>query len=173
VNASHAKAIPFDEVMYHSGSHCKTCDLPKPARSKHCKICNVCIHEFDHHCVWINGCVSRSNYLRFLVFAGTHAFVTLYGSYLLLGAQFGAIRKRYDENLFLLDVFTYYELFFAFIDQCILFGYEHKVITLLAICCISLSIALPVFVGYHLRNLIQNFTTNERYKVSQLEFGLR
>ncbi|RYY78804.1 hypothetical protein EON63_17570 [archaeon] len=42
----------YDGLMYVSGTYCKTCKVPKTARSKHCSLCGHCVPLFDHHCVW-------------------------------------------------------------------------------------------------------------------------
>ena len=53
--------IPFDNVLY-AAKMCRTCNVPRPARSKHCVICNKCVARFDHHCPWLNTCVGERNY---------------------------------------------------------------------------------------------------------------
>ena len=48
--------VPYDGQLY-APKMCRTCMLPRPARSKHCVICNKCVSRFDHHCPWLNTCV--------------------------------------------------------------------------------------------------------------------
>lgn len=55
----------YDHILYHPNTICRTCQSPKPARSKHCSICQECIPTLDHHCIWINACVSQSNLIYF------------------------------------------------------------------------------------------------------------
>jgi len=37
----------------------------------------------------------------------------------------------------------------------------------------GIAFMMPFFMLYHIRNIYQNFTTNERYKSAQLQFGLK
>jgi hypothetical protein len=67
--ASHAAALrqyPYDYKLFYPGMECRTCRLPKPARSKHCSLCRACVARQDHHCIWVNNCVGRGNYRYFL-----------------------------------------------------------------------------------------------------------
>ncbi|KAK5956872.1 palmitoyltransferase swf1 [Knufia fluminis] len=57
---------PYDYTLYHPHQPCRTCQTPKPARSKHCPICKTCIERQDHHCIWINNCVGLHNYHHFI-----------------------------------------------------------------------------------------------------------
>uniref|UniRef100_A0A7S0J2K7 Palmitoyltransferase n=1 Tax=Calcidiscus leptoporus TaxID=127549 RepID=A0A7S0J2K7_9EUKA len=47
---------------------CKKCRVPKPERTHHCSVCNRCVMKMDHHCPWINNCVGFYNYRYFLLF---------------------------------------------------------------------------------------------------------
>ncbi|TGZ79548.1 zf-DHHC-domain-containing protein [Ascodesmis nigricans] len=73
---------PYDHINFFPSHICRTCHLPKPARSKHCSICRACVGRQDHHCVWLNTCVGQLNTRWFLLFLiTTNLFLTL-GTYL-------------------------------------------------------------------------------------------
>ncbi|KAL4444348.1 hypothetical protein ABPG75_012085 [Micractinium tetrahymenae] len=82
--AAHAALYPPDGLWYPE-KDCRTCGLPRPARSKHCRVCGRCIARIDHHCIWINRCVGLMNMRYFLGFLLSTTAVCLYG--LILGAQ--------------------------------------------------------------------------------------
>lgn len=88
INASNHSAqvqtYPYDMILYQPNNNCRTCRLPKPARSKHCSICKTCVARMDHHCVWVNNCVGRENYRWFLALLLSTSVVLLYGAYLAL-----------------------------------------------------------------------------------------
>ncbi|EMC99443.1 hypothetical protein BAUCODRAFT_64138 [Baudoinia panamericana UAMH 10762] len=91
------QGYPFDHILYHPGPQCRTCALPKPARSKHCSLCGHCVAKCDHHCPWVNNCLGRGNYRYFLALLLSLGLLQLYGAYLsyyLLYPYFLAHRNR-------------------------------------------------------------------------------
>ncbi len=72
---------PYDGVLY-TPRMCRTCLVPRPARSKHCVICNRCVARFDHHCPWLNTCVGERNYRWFMSFLFYHTFLCTYSTYI-------------------------------------------------------------------------------------------
>ena len=73
------KRYEYDDIMYVKDNWCRTCNIPKPARSKHCNLCNMCCEKFDHHCVWLNACVGLHNYKYFILFLVLHTMICIYG----------------------------------------------------------------------------------------------
>ena len=72
---------PYDYTLYHPHQNCRTCERPKPARSKHCPICKTCMERQDHHCIWINNCVGLHNYHYFVALLVTVAMLLGYGAW--------------------------------------------------------------------------------------------
>ncbi|CAK3995873.1 Palmitoyltransferase SWF1 [Lecanosticta acicola] len=73
---------PYDHILFRPNTACRTCHLPKPARSKHCSLCGHCVAQCDHHCPWVNNCLGRGNYRYFLALLLTLAILQIYGAYL-------------------------------------------------------------------------------------------
>ncbi|CUS25035.1 LAQU0S25e00430g1_1 [Lachancea quebecensis] len=90
----------YDELIFHSGVNCRTCKLPKYARTKHCPICNQCVQLADHHCVWANNCIGRGNYQYFYLFLVSNVFLTNYGFLRLLFLQ----RFVHSRQLLILSI---------------------------------------------------------------------
>jgi palmitoyltransferase len=63
----HMNLYPYDFAIFHPGAECRTCRIPKPARSKHCSLCGRCVARSDHHCVFINQCVGSANHRWFVL----------------------------------------------------------------------------------------------------------
>jgi len=76
------KRYPYDNVIFHPGRQCRTCQLPRPARSKHCSLCNACVARHDHHCIWLTTCVGRNNHRYFLGLLLSLSILLIYGAYL-------------------------------------------------------------------------------------------
>lgn len=88
---------PYDFALFHPGSHCRTCQLLKPARSKHCTVCKHCIAKADHHCIFINGCVGEGNMHWFILLLFSTAVLTAYGSYIGLALLGAKMKSRYPD----------------------------------------------------------------------------
>jgi hypothetical protein len=91
------RQYPYDHILYHPNTICKTCNLPKPARSKHCSLCGTCVARCDHHCVWVNNCVGRGNYKYFLALLLFTTFTLAYGTYLAYITLMPEIRWHFEN----------------------------------------------------------------------------
>jgi len=78
----HPHHYPYDHILYRPAQFCRTCNIPKPARSKHCSLCNTCVAKSDHHCPWVNNCLGRGNYRWFLLLLISLSTLEFYGAFL-------------------------------------------------------------------------------------------
>ncbi|KAM0724002.1 hypothetical protein Q7P37_000993 [Cladosporium fusiforme] len=78
----HPHSYPYDHILYRPLQSCRTCAIPKPARSKHCSLCNICISKLDHHCPWVNNCLGQGNYRWFLLLLLSLSVLEFYGTFL-------------------------------------------------------------------------------------------
>ncbi|KAJ1941238.1 palmitoyltransferase swf1, partial [Linderina macrospora] len=76
------RRFPYDNLLFFR-RECRTCRMPKPARSKHCSVCGHCVEMADHHCVWINNCVGLGNLCWFVGFLVSFSVVCVYGAVVL------------------------------------------------------------------------------------------
>ena len=88
----------YDGLMFVKDKICKTCKIPKPARSKHCSLCDECVEHFDHHCYWINKCITRHNYLKFLLLPITYLLICGYATYVFFAIQYSEMLKQFDKG---------------------------------------------------------------------------
>ncbi|KAH9111684.1 hypothetical protein LEN26_013433 [Aphanomyces euteiches] len=100
-------------------SHCSTCLVTKPLRSKHCAQCGICVGRMDHHCIWINTCVGFGNQRLFVVFLALHLIVV--ALYLALFLLYVSARHTYLEIL-LKDSLPEVVVIFWAIMTCIFLG---------------------------------------------------
>lgn len=149
---------------------CRTCSLPKPARSKHCSTCNRCIKRFDHHCIWINQCVGAGNVGSFLMFLLANNALCLYGSYLGcgiiqhwiedLGLATAVFRDRITGEVY--SASWYYIAVY-------MMG-NHKPIVFLTMFCTIIGVVLLWFTWYHWVTLMRcGLTTNEDIKIGRIK----
>lgn len=164
---------PYDHTLYHPHQNCRTCQWPKPARSKHCPICKSCIERQDHHCIWINNCVGLHNYHYFVALLIAISTLLCYGaitgwnilgdilqeSYVPRRLTAGSLTsKRWSTGISWTEWINRYMI-------CIALNTRIGVVTLLAT--MTYPLALGFFV-YHVYLIWAGMTTNETAKWSDL-----
>lgn len=164
--------VPFDNVLY-APKMCRTCNIPRPARSKHCVVCNRCVARFDHHCPWLNSCVGERNYRWFLLFLIYHSYLCFYSTYIharilqYLGMDVHRLHEAYyyDEagQPQRVSYFQCFQLLFV----------HYNVVMAIGIFCVVIGVALWLFWAYHMYLIYYGTTTNETFKWGDLEDELR
>jgi palmitoyltransferase ZDHHC4 len=166
----HLSLYPYDFTLFHPGQLCRTCQLPKPARSKHCSVCKACVAKADHHCIFINNCVGRGNqhwFLLLLLFTGLQTF---YGG--CLGASLIADKMRARNPAF---AFLWWRSPLSLHDWLVLWswGLQDRVrlgaVSMLAILVSPLVWGL---LAYNLWLVYCGTTTNESMKWSDLQYEM-
>jgi len=119
---------------------CTQCSIYKPDRAHHCSRCNQCILRMDHHCPWIANCVGFMNYkffLLFLVYALTCSIFVLGTTFIRL---IHAFRPVIDIEFFLS---------------------RDLMVILACSVCLFITIALGIFLSFHLYLTINAMSTIE------------
>jgi len=152
---------------------CKTCLIPKPARSKHCALCDVCITRFDHHCIWLNNCVGVGNHRWFLAFLFSHLLICAYGAALGSVIVYELVLQKDLLNAVFVDPVTRerHGASWMIIVQYML-ATEGMVI-FVAILCIIMGVVLAGFFLWHLNLVRIGTTTNELSKWNYVRWCLK
>ncbi|XP_010279466.1 PREDICTED: probable protein S-acyltransferase 17 isoform X2 [Nelumbo nucifera] len=156
-------AYPYDNAIY-TQKECRTCKIPKPARSKHCNICDRCVARFDHHCGWMNNCIGEKNTRYFMAFLLWHFLICLYGA-IVLGLVLAGQLKEF-KVIYLLTAFygieNSFSSLFPHVVQWLLGSYNTQILLMVFLAVVSL--LLMGFFGYHAHLCLTNTTTNEKFK---------
>ncbi|XP_076451430.1 palmitoyltransferase ZDHHC4-like [Babylonia areolata] len=158
-----------DDVFYKPGSQCATCKLAKPARSKHCSFCNRCIHRFDHHCIWTNNCVGAGNLRYFLFFLISLIAVSINGMLMTTHSLILVVQNLRLMETSYVDAATgkLHPITYPVLIQHLFMQQPRSV-------CLVGSLALLLFLlfafaFYHVYLICVNQTTNERFKMGNLQ----
>lgn len=156
--------FPYDNVLFVPQT-CKTTSIIRPARSKfdrHRYHGNV--PRFDHFCGWVYNTVGEENYRFFLVFLLMHFVACGYGGIIIASIFYGHLLKVNLLEAVFVDRFTGQEvpatkflLFQYLFDR---FALQCAVGILMGV----MSIALGLFLGYHIWLTSRGMTTNESFK---------
>ncbi|KAJ5596197.1 hypothetical protein N7450_002655 [Penicillium hetheringtonii] len=155
------KRYPYDQVLFHPGYRCNTCNLIKPARSKHCKFCKTCISRQDHHCVWLMNCVGANNYMYFLALLLSLSVLLIYGTCL----GYSLLRTTLQETIptHLQSAMQGWIMYFNIWAIVIQMDSRIGTVTLLMLMTAPLAMA---FLVYHTYLIWAGMTTNESAKWS-------
>ncbi|KAI5849841.1 DHHC palmitoyltransferase-domain-containing protein [Tricharina praecox] len=161
---NHASAMgmyPFDHTIFFPSPAtppCRSCRLPKPARSKHCSICRACVAKHDHHCVWINNCVGLNNTRHFLFFLSSTNLLLAVGAALSYSILEEVLRRSTGIEPRALHT---WELWGRYMAAAVLHEVYVGAVFLLCALCSLLSFS---FTAYHLYLVWAGTTTNETGK---------
>mmetsp|Transcript_126574 Transcript_126574/g.357971 ORF Transcript_126574/g.357971 Transcript_126574/m.357971 type:complete len:285 (-) Transcript_126574:245-1099(-) len=127
--------------------YCKMCNVWKPDRTHHCSICNRCILNMDHHCPWINNCVGFYN-RKFFIQLLTYVYLSLL--FVVVFTVFSPYFFRVADLINKPDLMN--ETWECI--SCVIIGIS----SLMAILLIG---TLTNFIIFHMRLVLQNYTTIE------------
>lgn len=159
-----SSVFPHDHVLFvPSTPVCRTCSLPKPARSKHCSLCNRCVARFDHHCGWMGTCIGLYNTHYFIYFLAAHCLIVAHGALLCAQIIRQTILRLVDGHFVYVPtntIITNFSFRIAFAAET----------TLCAFCIVLVLTFLMLisFLFYHLYLIANNITTNEFVKWSSV-----
>ena len=157
-----------DESLYFKDKNCETCKFNKPARSKHCRLCNHCVRKFDHHCGWLNNDVGEDNIYWFYLFMITHIVLCFYGTWSCthLLTYFcnvtGVWRGRFVNS-----AGESYPANWYTVSQYMIQKHTALCGELIFMACVFLM--MTIFFFYNLYYSSKNLTTNETFKISDLQ----
>ncbi|KAI9781730.1 MAG: palmitoyltransferase swf1 [Geoglossum umbratile] len=175
-NYRHALQIyPYDNILFHPGIKCTTCNFTKPARSKHCRTCKSCVARHDHHCVWINNCVGQGNNHYFILFLSSISLMLTYGtnvtysllSQLLQDRQQSIVRFSNQQHFRPESGIPHWSTGLNWSNYFALWGWAIIADVFIGGVGLLCALCMPMawgFLGYHIYLIWAGMTTNESLK---------
>ncbi|CAL1537129.1 unnamed protein product [Lymnaea stagnalis] len=163
-----ASLYKADGILYQTGAECRTCKIIKPPRSKHCSICQRCVHRFDHHCIWTNNCVGAGNLRYFLPFLISLIIMIINGAIMSTRAMVLLVQHLKIMESGYVDPYTgkVNPITIAVLIQHLFMQHPRCIFLITSL--VMLTLLLGLFTLYHVYLMINNQTTNERYKIATL-----
>ncbi|ODQ66225.1 zf-DHHC-domain-containing protein [Nadsonia fulvescens var. elongata DSM 6958] len=162
------KKFRYDNIIFFEDSpHCRTCHLPKPARSKHCSSCQGCVGGFDHHCVFLNMCIGHQNYRYFFLFLVSNVTLLSYGFLACASVLRGRLLVLLDKTP-ISDKSTWKQ-YLKLLRAVCLRSKESNNATVLTLICLLLSLVTIIFTSVHVYYIYLGVTTNEADKWEDIQ----
>ena len=154
----------YDNLMFVPNRICRTVGIRKLARSKYDIYANRHVARFDHFCGWLNNPIGEENYRYFLLFLFIHVGMCAYGSYVTANLFIGEIHEKRLWNAVFFNAATGEEVLVDWIILAHFLFAQHMCVGAVLVLMTCMTIALGLFLSFHLYLLFQNMTTNEYYK---------
>jgi len=162
--------FPYDDIMFVPGRVCPSRNIPRLARSKFDRFkYKENIPRYDHYCGWVGNVIGEENYRWFLLFLLVHVLMCIYGSIVVGKLFYGVIL---DNNLLEVTFFDRYTGEEIQASKWIIFQYlfsthlvEAAVLAIMSV----MSVALGLFLFYHVWLTSRGLTSNEAYKWDQVK----
>ena len=153
-----------DGILYATeGEDCRTCKVPRPARSKHCRLCGHCVRRYDHHCSWLNVDIGELNYRWF------HMFLVVHWSLCGIGCwrccRFVNSKIDWTELNWVRDPVTHEVVPYNFLHVLVIVAQQEPVILYIICFTAVVSGVLLGFWTYHMILVYRNTTNNEAMKI--------
>jgi palmitoyltransferase len=172
-NISKYNHFPYDDLLFCRDESYGTTrnNIPKLARSKFDRFkYHENVPRFDHYCGWVFNTIGEENYRWFLLFLLVHVFLCVYGSYCIYQLMIGeAYTLKLHEAVFFNRI-TGEELPSG--NVWIIVQYmvnSHTAPAAVFFLIAVMSIALSLFLAYHVYLTSKGMTTNEAYKWSDVK----
>ncbi len=154
----------YDNLIFVPNRICRTVGIRKLARSKYDVYSGRHVARFDHFCGWLNNPVGEENYRYFLLFLFIHVGMCAYGTYVTTNLFIGEIHEKRLWNAVFFNAATGEEVPVGWIILAHFLFSQHMCVGAVWVLMICMTIALGLFLAFHLYILFQNMTTNEYYK---------